>query len=151
MAEEFRFVISHPEQYDFDAEKAYDWTDYYFSRWERIRVYHSPPGQWPAFLIRATPGSILKKRWPLLPQEEEDIRTRNPTILTVEKKGLGTLTVDGVTGYGERVIAHRNGSRIADETQIEFELPADYRPSLQERLNPVKVIERGLFDYFAAL
>ena len=75
----------------------------------------------------------------------------NNVELIVKKTGIGSILIDGKEGYIERVqVEHvRSKKLILDEVHIEFELPYKDISILRQKINPIRVIEVGLYDYIS--
>jgi hypothetical protein len=145
---EFRVVVADAAKLKPDSTRAADFEDYYISREMRVRHFTKHPvkaGKW--YTISTEPGMIVKNYVDI--DEKSAHKLLKDAILTIKKKGVGHIYVDGVEGYAERVTASKPGvgSSIVDEVQIEFECGMDKLEMIRKKLRPVKMIEIGLFDY----
>ena len=151
MNKEFKFVIADIEilkKFNLDKIRAKDTTDYYISRIKRVRRYFQTNNEQEHFvLIVAEPGSRIKKNKAITKKEAiELVKSAN---LVVEKKGIGHIQVLDTEGYAEHVKIFKDKSKEAfiDEIQIEFEESDKLIVPLRRELSPIKVIQKGIFDY----
>ena len=149
MAEEFRFVVKNIAKLSPRLDNAVDFTDYYINRDKRVRKftkdYKKREGKF--FFMTSEPGSIYKKSEEISKGVAETLIEH--AILTVAKKGVGHIIVDGIEGYSENVSAFKPGKNkpFIDEVHIEFEVDNKLITKLKSKIKPVKIIETGLFDY----
>jgi hypothetical protein len=154
MAEEFRFVVKDIDvlkKFNLDSSRAKDMRDSYTARNKRVRYYPKTKTEPEHFvLIIAEPGSRIKKNKAIT--KREAIELVKNKILVIEKKGLGHIKVLDVEGYAEhiQVFSEKSNVPYIDEIQIEFEESDKIIPALTRELSPVKVIQKGLFDYAQA-
>ena len=143
---EFRVVIDEKDisNFNLDASKAKDFTDYYLERSKRIR--HFPiNNKW--FLIEVEPGTIEKNKKEILEQEAKKMTFG--CNLIIEKKGIGIVDIEGIEGYMERVLVYHPGNNepIINEVHIEFEEDFEKIPEIENKIRPLKIIKQGMFDY----
>lgn len=147
-SKEFRAVVNNIQKYTPNPKRAANYIDYYLSRNQRVRHFTKHPikaKKW--FLITSQPGMIVKK------QEEISVREAkkliSTPILILRKRGIGHIQISGIEGYAERVIAFRGNSpkSFLDEVQVEFEVSPKYIKTVVGKLNPLRIIKVGLFDY----
>ena len=151
MVEEFRFVVKDIEilkKFNLDSTRARNITDFYLTRSKRVRYYAKTNKEAEHFvLIVAEPGSRIKKNKAITRREVNELI--KASILTIEKKGIGHITVLDKEGYAEqvKVFIKKSKASIIDETQIEFEESNKIIPALSKEFEPIKIIRQGLFDY----
>lgn len=151
-SEEFRVVVNNVKKYAPNPERAANFIDYYLSRNRRVRHFTKHPTKakkW--FLITSQPGMIVKKHEAISVREAQKLISS--PILILRKRGIGHIQISGIEGYAERVIAFRGNSPTSflDEVQVEFEVSPKYIQTVVDKLNPVKIIKVGLFDYVTKL